>query len=163
MAERKTEGRLANMSAVTAPIERPPSTIWVAESTYVDGTCSGGYYDRQCSSGYWEYGLCYEGTFVPGTCIPGHYEYRFPGGTWSFEPLAAAPSECDAVRPSQLAIAATAAYVLKDKAYADLDSERQAALDRLIDSGRLSFPDEAAFDAVLQILDAVSTAPPAAP
>jgi hypothetical protein len=134
--------------------------VWVEDRRYVNGACAGGYYDERCNSGYWEYGLCYDGTFVPGYCIPGHIEYRFPGGTWTFSPATSTPTECSSVRPSQLAIAATAAFVLQDQAYDDLTPEWQSALDRLVESDKLLVPDETAFDAVLQILDAASNPTP---
>lgn len=131
--------------------------VWVEEQTYVGGSCTGGYYREECASGYWEYGLCYDGTFVPGYCIPGHYEYRFPGGTWSFESATEGPAECDLTRPAQRAIALASAHVLKDKGYATLDPLWQAALDRLLDSGRLEISDETSYDALVQILNGVAS------
>jgi hypothetical protein len=129
--------------------------VWVEYWVYVDGNCTGGYYERQCNPGYWVYGLCYEGTFVPGYCTEGHYEWRCPGGVWTFEQYVTAPSGCEIVRPSQLAIAASAAYVLHAKARDDLESEWQVGLDELVESGKLQAPDESTLDAVEQILTAV--------
>jgi len=120
---------------------------------YVDGTCYGGYYEQDCSNGYWETGLCYDGTFVPGYCNAGYYEWRFPGGVWVWTSNITAPTECSEARPSQMAIAASAAMVLHAKARDDLEPSWQAALDRLLESGKLENPDEATFDAIEQILN----------
>jgi hypothetical protein len=136
---------------------------WVEYWVYVDGDCSGGYYEQQCNAGYWEYGLCYDGTFVPGYCIEGHYEWRCPGGVWTFEQYLTAPSGCEIVRPSQLAISASAAYVLHAKGRDDLFTEWQVALDELIESDRLQAPDESTLDAVIQILEGALQPPPAPP
>ncbi len=137
--------------------------VWVEYWVYVDGDCTGGFYEQQCNSGYWEYGLCYDGTFVPGTCIDGHYEWRCPGGVWTFEQSVTAPTGCEVVRPSQLAIAASAVQVMHAKARDDLFTEWQVGLDRLIDSGRLQSPDESTFDAVVQILEGALEPPPLPP
>lgn len=128
---------------------------WVERWEYIEGNCDGGYYEERCDSGYWEIGLCYDGTFVPGYCEQGYYEYRFPGGVWSFSPGIGSPPECNTVRPGQLSIAATGAGVLHDKAYDDLETQWQAALDQLMATGKLEQPDESALAAIEQILNAV--------
>jgi hypothetical protein len=136
---------------------------WYEYWVYVDGNCTGGYYEQDCNPGYWEYGLCYDGTFVPGYCVDGHYEWRCPGGVWTFEQYVTAPTGCEVVRPSQLAISSSAALVLHAKARDELFTEWQVALDELVESGRLQSPDESTLDAVIQVLEGALEPPPPPP
>jgi hypothetical protein len=129
--------------------------IWRERWVYQDGTCSGGYWEQYCYPGYWEPGICYDGYWVRGGCIPGHWEYIYPEAYWSYSAMTAAPQDCTTVRPQQYAIALAAMQVQKSQAYADIEPMWQAALDALLGSADINNPNEAVFDAAVQILQAL--------
>lgn len=129
--------------------------IWREYWVYVDGYCEDGYWNQWCDSGHWESGPCDDGYWLDGECEEGHFEYVYPDGTWDFSALTV-PEDCGDVRPRQYTIAITAARVLAAKAYDDLTAEWRSALDSLLAVASLDTPDEAIYDAALQIIAAAA-------
>jgi len=125
--------------------------VWRSIWVYEEGACYGGYYEEYCNADYYEPGICYDGDFIPGVCYGGYWEEIYPGATWHFA-TASVPSDCDAIRPSQYAIALASISMLKATLYNLLDPTSRAGIDALLTHTTSTTVDEAAYGAALKLL-----------